>query len=148
MTGGFPEHHLLAIKPDGSGNVTDTHIVWRTNKGVAYVPSPIVEGGHFLIVSDSGVAHCFDAKSGAILWEERLREHHASLVSAEGRVFFINDFGILRSVKPGKTYELVAESELKEKVFASPALSEGQMFIRGDKSLICLGKRGSKTASR
>jgi hypothetical protein len=51
-------------------------------------------------------------------------------------------------VKPGKTYELVAESELKEKVFASPALSEGQMFIRGDKSLICLGKRGSKTASR
>jgi outer membrane protein assembly factor BamB len=148
MTGGFPEHHLLAIKPDGSGNVTDTHIVWRTNKGVAYVPSPIVEGGHFLIVSDSGVAHCFDAKSGEILWEERLREHHASLSSAEGRVYFINDFGILRSVKPGKAYELVAESELKEKVFASPALSEGQMFIRGEKSLICLGKRGAKTASR
>ncbi len=147
MTGGFPEHHLLAIKPDGRGNVTDSHIVWRTNKGVAYVPSPIVEGGHFLIVSDSGVAHCFDAKSGEILWEERLREHHASLTSAEGRVFFINDFGILRSVKPGKAYELVAESELKEKVFASPALSEGQMFIRGEKSLICLGKRGAKTAS-
>jgi len=148
MTGGFPEHHLLAIKPDGSGNVTDSHIVWRTNKGVAYVPSPIVEGGYFLIVSDSGVAHCFDAKSGEILWEERLREHHASLSSAEGRVYFINDFGILRSVKPGKAYELVAESELKEKVFASPALSEGQMFIRGEKSLICLGKRGAKTASR
>jgi outer membrane protein assembly factor BamB len=148
MTGGFPEHHLLAIKPDGSGNVTDTHIAWRTNKGVAYVPSPIVEGGHFLIVSDSGVAHCFDAKSGEILWEERLREHHASLSSAEGRVYFINDFGILRSVKPGKAYELVAESELKEKVFASPALSEGQIFIRGEKSLICLGKRGAKTASR
>jgi hypothetical protein len=89
-----------------------------------------------------------DAKSGEILWEERLREHHASLSSAEGRVYFINDFGILRSVKPGKAYELVAESELKEKVFASPALSEGQMFIRGEKSLICLGKRGAKTASR
>lgn len=148
MTGGFPEHHLLAIKPDGSGNVTDTHIAWRTNKGVAYVPSPIVEGGHFLIVSDSGVAHCFDAKSGEILWEERLREHHASLTSAEGRVFFINDFGILRSVKPGKAYELVAESELKEKVFASPALSEGQIFIRGEKTLVCLGKRGAKTAAR
>ena len=148
MTGGFPEHHLLAIKPDGSGNVTDSHIAWRTNKGVAYVPSPIVEGGHFLIVSDSGVAHCFDAKSGEILWEERLREHHASLSSAEGRVYFINDFGILRSVKPGKAYELLAESELKEKVFASPALSEGQIFIRGEKSLICLGKRGAKTASR
>jgi outer membrane protein assembly factor BamB len=148
MTGGFPEHHLLAIKPDGSGNVTDTHIVWRTNKGVAYVPSPIVEGSHFLIVSDSGVAHCFDAKSGEIEWEERLREHHASLTSAEGRVYFINDFGILRTVQPDKAYKLVAESELKEKVFASPAMSEGQIFIRTDKSLICLGKRGAKTASR
>lgn len=148
MTGGFPEHHLLAIKPDGSGDVTNSHIAWRTNKGVAYVPSPIIEGGYFLIVSDSGVAHCFDAQSGGIFWEERVREHHASLVSAEGRVVFINDFGILRTVKPGRTYELVAESELKEKVFASPALSEGQIFIRGEKSLICLGKRGSKTAAR
>ncbi|WP_395718859.1 PQQ-binding-like beta-propeller repeat protein [Prosthecobacter sp.] len=148
MTGGFPEHHLLAIKPDGSGNVTDTHVVWRTNKGVAYVPSPIIEGGHFLIVSDSGVAHCFDAKSGEIEWEERLREHHASLTSAEGRVYFVNDFGILRAVQPDKTYKLLAESELKEKVFASPAMSEGQIFIRTDKSLVCLGKRNSKTAAR
>ena len=148
MTGGFPEHHLLAIKPDGSGNVTDTHIAWRTNKGVAYVPSPIIEKDHLLIVSDSGVAHCFDAKSGEIAWEERLREHHASLTSAEGRVYFVNDFGILRAVKPGSKYDLVAESELGEKVFASPALSEGQMFVRGDKSLMCLGKRGAKTAGK
>lgn len=147
MTGGFPEHHLLAIKPDGTGNVTDTHIAWRTNKGVAYVPSPIVEGDHFLIVSDSGIAHCFDAKSGDILWEERLREHHASLTSAEGRVYFVNDFGILRTIKPGASYNLLAESELKEKVFASPALSEGQIFIRTDRSLICLGKRNAKTAA-
>jgi outer membrane protein assembly factor BamB len=148
MTGGFPEHHLLAIKPDGSGNVTNTHIVWRTNKGVSYVPSPIVEGGHFLIVSDSGIGHCFDAKTGDILWEERMREHHASLTSAEGHVYFVNDTGTLRAVKPGKSYQALAESELGEKVFASPALSEGQIFIRGDKSLICLGKRSAKTAAR
>ncbi len=148
MTGGFPEHHLLAIKPDGRGNVTNTHIVWRTNKGVAYVPSPIIQGEHFLIVSDSGIGHCFDAKTGDILWEERLREHHASLASAEGHVYFINDFGTLRTVKPGKTYQTLAESELGEKVFASPALSEGQIFIRSDKSLICLGKHSAKTASR
>lgn len=148
MTGGFPEHHLLAIKPDGNGNVTDTHIVWRTNKGVSYVPSPIVEGGYFFIVSDSGIAHCFDAKSGDILWEERLREHHASLTSAEGHIYFINDFGLLRTVQPDKTYKLLAESDLKEKVFASPAMSEGQIFIRSEKSLICLGKRSAKTAAR
>ena len=61
MTGGFPDHHILAIKPDGLGNVTKTHIAWRTNKGAAYVPSPIIEGDYFLVVSDSGVAHCWFA---------------------------------------------------------------------------------------
>jgi hypothetical protein len=148
MTGGFPEHHILAIKPDGVGNVTDTHIQWRTNKGVSYVPSPICESGWFLIVSDSGIAHCFDAEKGDIAWEERMKEHHASLVSAEGKVWFINDFGTMRVVKPGKTYDLVAESELEDKIFASPAMSEGQIFIRGEKELICLGKRSAQTAAR
>lgn len=148
MSGGFPEHHILAIKPDGVGDVTSTHIQWRTNKGVSYVPSPICEAGWFLIVSDSGIAHCFEAATGEIAWEERMKEHHASLVSAEGKVFFINDFGTLRVVKPGEKFNLLAESELEEKIFASPAMSEGQIFIRGEKSLICLGKRLSQTAAR
>ncbi|SKB03773.1 hypothetical protein SAMN02745166_03912 [Prosthecobacter debontii] len=141
LSGGFPEHHILAIRPDGVGDVTETHIEWRTNKGVAYVPSPVSVNGWFLIVSDSGIAHCFDTQSGEIAWEERMKEHHASLVEAEGRVYFINDFGTLRSVKPGKKFQLLAESELEEKVFSSPALSEGQIFIRGHKHLFCLGKR-------
>lgn len=148
MSGGFPEHHILAIRPDGSGNITDTHIAWRTNKGVAYVPSPICESGWFLIVSDSGIAHCFDAATGKIAWEERMKEHHASLTSAEGRIYFINDFGTLRAVKPGPVYELLAESDLEERVFASPALSEGQIFIRSESSLFCLGKRQLKTSAR
>ena len=141
MSGGFPEHHLMAIKPDGTGDVTSTHVAWHHNKGVAYVPSPLIEGDHLLIVSDSGIGHCMDATTGEVLWEERLREHHASLASAEGKVLFINDFGIARWIKPGKTYDLTAESDLAEKVFASPALSEGQIFIRGDKTLRCFGKR-------
>lgn len=148
MSGGFPEHHILAINPDGMGDVTNTHIVWRTNKGVSYVPSPLCESGWLLIVSDSGIAHCFDAAKGEIAWEERMKEHHASLVSAEGKAFFINDFGTLRVVKPGLKYDLLAESELGEKVFASPAMSDGQIFIRGEKNLICLGKRLPQTAVR
>jgi outer membrane protein assembly factor BamB len=141
MTGGFPDHHLLAIRPDGSGNVTDSHIQWRTNKGVSYVPSPLIEGDALYIVSDSGIAHCFDAKTGDIRWEERVREHHASLVSAEGHVYFVNDFGTLRVVKPGAAFDCIAQSELGEKVFASPAMSEGQMFIRTEKALLCVGKK-------
>ena len=55
ITGGFPDHHILAIRPDGTGNVTQTHIAWRTTRGVAYVPSPIIEGDYFLVIADSGV---------------------------------------------------------------------------------------------
>jgi outer membrane protein assembly factor BamB len=140
MTGGFPDHHILAIKPDGTGNVTGTHIVWRTTKGVAYVPSPIVEGDYFLVVSDSGVAHCFEAATGQLLWQERLGEHHASLVSAQGLVYFLNDEGVMNVVKPGREFVRVAQNDLGEKCFASPAVSQGQMFLRGDQHLFCIGQ--------
>ena len=141
MTGGFPDHHILAIKPDGAGNVTRTHIKWRTNKGVAYVPSPIVAGDYFLVVSDSGVAHCFEAATGKLFWQERMGEHHASLVSANGLVYFLNDDGVMHVVRSGRNYELIARNELGEKCFASPALSNGYLFLRGEKHLFCLGKR-------
>ena len=103
ITGGFPDHHILAINPNGHGNVTRTHIVWRTNKGVAYVPSPIIEGDYFLTVSDSGVAHCFLAKTGKLLWQERLGEHHASLFSANGLVYLLSDAGVKRWSSPSRT---------------------------------------------
>ena len=141
MTGGFPDHHLLAIKPNGRGNVTNTKIVWRTNKGVAYVPSPILEGDYLLIVSDSGVAHCFEAATGKLFWQERLGEHHASLVSAAGLVYFLNDAGVMNVVRPGPEFVRVAKNELGEKTFASPALSQGMIFVRGEKSLFCIGRR-------
>jgi outer membrane protein assembly factor BamB len=142
VTGGYPDHHILAVKPDGSGNITRTDkIVWRTNRGVAYVPSPISEGDYFLVVSDSGVAHCFEAKTGRVAWQERMGEHHASLVSAAGLVYFLNDQGVTHVVRPGNEYDLVAKNELGEPTFASPAISEGQVLLRGDRHLFCIGQR-------
>ncbi len=141
VTGGFPDHHILAVKPDGTGNLTRTDkIVWRTHKGVSYVPSPISEGDYFLVVSDAGVAHCFVAKTGEIAWAERLGEHHASLASAGGLVYFLNDNGVMRVVRPGPKFDLVAQNELGERTFASPALSQGQILIRTDQHLFCIGK--------
>lgn len=140
ITAGYPEHHILAIRPDGTGNVGATHIVWRTTRGAAYVPSPIIEGSYFLVISDSGVAHCFDAKTGTLAWSERLGEEHASLVSAEGHVFFLNDRGTMNILKPGPQCVRVAQSELGEKCFASPAISHGCLFVRGDRHLFCIGR--------
>lgn len=140
VTGGFPDHHILAIKPDGLGNVTNTKIVWRTNKGVSYVPSPLSEGGYFLVVSDSGVAHCFEATTGKLFWQERMGEHHASLVSAGGLVYFLNDTGLINVVKPGPGFVRVSQNSIGERTFASPAISQGQIFLRGDQHLFCIGK--------
>jgi outer membrane protein assembly factor BamB len=141
ITGGFPDHHILAIRPDGTGNVTQTHIAWRTTQGAAYVPSPIIVGDCFLVISDSGVAHCFGVQTGKLLWKERLGEEHASLVSAEGRVYCLNDKGVMNVVKAGAQFERLAQNEIGEKCFASPAISQGQVFLRGDKHLFCIGRR-------
>jgi outer membrane protein assembly factor BamB len=141
ITGGFPDHHILAIRPDGSGNVTNTHIVWhhRAAKGVSYVPSPIIEGNWFLITDDRGFAHAFDAATGEIVWERRLGRSHASLVSAGGLVYFLNDDGVCEVVKPAAKFEIVSRNELGEKCYASPALSNGQIFLRSERAIYCVG---------
>jgi len=139
ITAGFPAHHILAIRPDGQGDVSNTHIAWRTTRGAAYVPSPILEGNYFLVISDSGVAHCFDATNGKLAWAERMGEEHASLVSAQGRVYFLNDRGVMNVVKAGGEYVHLAQNEIGEKCFASPAISGGQIFLRGERHLFCIG---------
>ncbi len=139
ITAGFPDHHILAIRPNGTGNVTQTHIVWRTTEGAAYVPSPMIEGNYFLVISDGGVAHCFEAKTGKLAWKERLGEQHASLVSAEGRVYVLNDKGVMNVVSVGPRFEGVAQNPIGEKCFASPAISHSQIFLRGEKHLFCIG---------
>ena len=142
VTGGYPEHHIIAIKPDGEGNVTKSKIIWRTNRGVAYVPSPISVGDFFFVVSDSGIAHCFDAATGKIHWNERMGEHHASLVAANNLVYFLNDNGVMHVVPAAEEFAPVARNEIGERTFASPAISNGQIFIRGDKHLFCIGTKG------
>jgi len=139
ITAGFPEHHILAIRPDGVGNVSNTRIVWRTTRGAAYVPSPIIEGAYFVVVSDSGVAHCFEAGSGKLAWAERLGEEQSWLVSAEGRIYCLNDQGVMNVIKAGLEFVRLAQNEIGERCFASPAISQGQIFLRGDKHLFCIG---------
>jgi outer membrane protein assembly factor BamB len=140
MTCGFPKRYMMLIRPDGRGNVTKTHVVWQTRKDCSYVPSPIAFGPYFLVVSDGGVATCLDAKTGETVWRKSLGEgHSASLVTAGEHVYFLSDDGVATVVKPGPRYQAVARNELGEEAYASPAISNGQMFIRGEKHLFCIG---------
>ncbi len=104
------------------------------------MPSPISEGDHFLIVSDHGMACAFKAATGELQWEEKLGPHHASLVSANGHVYFVADSGVTTVVKSGPIYTEIAKNPLGETCFASPAISGGKLFIRGEKHLFCIGK--------
>lgn len=141
ITAGFPEYHTLAIKADGHGHVGAEKIAWRTIKGAVYVPSPIIEGEYFLIISEGGAAHCFETKTGKLFWQERMGTHHASLVSANGLVYFLNDNGVMNVVRPGPQFERVAQNEIGEKMYASPAISDGRIFLRGDRHLFCVGEK-------
>jgi outer membrane protein assembly factor BamB len=141
MTAGFPEHHILAIRPDGKGNVTDSHIVWRTKENCSYVPSPVIIGDYFLIVADNGIASCYLADTGERMWKERLkRRYSASLVAAGGLAYFISDDGECTVVKPGATFEEVALNDLGEACYSSPAISHGKIYIRGEKHLFAIGR--------
>lgn len=141
MTAGFPEHHILAIRPDGRGNVTDTHIEWRTKENTSYVPSPIALGDYFLIVSDEGIASCYEAATGRRTWRQRIGPHYsASLVSAGGLAYFLSDEGVTTVVKPGEKYDAIEVNPLGEACYASPAISQGQIFLRAEKHLYAIGE--------
>jgi outer membrane protein assembly factor BamB len=139
LTAGFPERHVLAVDPTGSGKLDDDAIVWRTKKGCGYVPSPVLCGEYFIVAADNGTASCYKARSGELQWMERLgKSYSASLVSADGLVYLTADDGVTKVVRPGPELEVVAENKLGEFCYASPAVSQGQILIRGENSLFCI----------
>ncbi len=140
VSSSWPRQVLLAIRPDGRGDVTQTHVAWRDGKGAPYVPSLIVAGDLLLSVNNSGVAFCYEAATGKVLWQERLGRTHASPVRVAGLVYFINDEGAVNVVRPGARFDRVAQYQLGENCYASPAISDGQVFLRGFKHLVCIGR--------
>ncbi len=139
----WPKRVLIAIKPDGEGNVTQSKVAWSTDVGAPYVPSPISVGKWFMTAAfNDKAAYCFEAATGRILWHEKMGLHHSSPVAADGRVYFLNDDGVMHVVKAGPEFALLARNELGEKTYASPAISGGRMFLRGFKGLYCIAAAG------
>lgn len=142
MTAGFPVHWVMAIDPSGSGNVTRTHVLWSKKDEGGYVPSPVAHAGKLFLVDDKGVASCWDVKTGKRYYNERLgRGHHASAVAADGRVYFTSDDGDTYVLKASDEFEVLAKNPLGERVFASPAFSDGEIFVRGAKHLWCIAEK-------
>jgi outer membrane protein assembly factor BamB len=134
--------HLMAIRPDGKGDVTNTHIAWTQKKAVPLTSSPLLAGDELYMISDSGIATCMDARTGQVHWRERIGGNHsASPLLADGKVYFQNEEGIGTIIKTGKKFEVLARNNIGERVLASYAVSDGALFIRTEHSLYRIESR-------
>jgi outer membrane protein assembly factor BamB len=139
LSSGYDSPKLLAIRADGRGDVTDTHIAWSMAKGAPHTPSPLLVGDELYTVSDGGLASCFDARSGKVYWQERVPGNYsASPMHADGKIYLQSEDGVGTVLRAGKKFERVAENMLGERAFASFAAADGALYIRMESQLYCI----------
>jgi outer membrane protein assembly factor BamB len=134
---------LLALRSGGRGLVTKSHLLWSTQNGPD-VPTPTTDGKYFYIVNDRGIVWCLDAKTGEELYgQQRIKPgtYSASPVLADGKIYVTNEDGVTTVIKAGPKFEVLAENDLDDYCLSSPAISDGQIFIRTAKHLHCIGQR-------
>ena len=150
MTYGFPKLGVMGINPDGTGNITKTHILYNEPKGGGYVPSPIARGDYFFNVNDNGIATCRECKTGKLMWLERLgqRLHSASATGWGDYIYFPDNDGNTYVIKASPTFELVAKNVTGEEINASISISRGQLFLRDMKYLYCIGDGKSNAGGK
>lgn len=137
---GYDSPNLLAIRADGRGDISDTHIAWKVTQGVPHAPSLLLNDDDLYLVADNGVASCLDAKSGKEHWKKRLGgSFSASPVFADGRIYFLSESGTTSVIRPGHAFDLAATNELGERSLASPAVTDGTLVIRTEQHLYRLG---------
>ena len=133
---GYNTPTLLAIRPDGAGDVTETHVEWQTNRNAPHTPSPLLVGEALYFVSDRGVARCVDAKTGELHWEKRLGGNYsASPVYADGRIYLLSEQGEAIVLAPGIEYHELARNAMDARTLASYAVDGSALFLRTDTQL-------------
>ncbi|HUS11508.1 MAG TPA: PQQ-binding-like beta-propeller repeat protein [Pyrinomonadaceae bacterium] len=134
---------LLALKAGGRGDITTSHLLWSTANGPD-VPTPVTDGRYFYIVNDRGIMWCLDARTGAEIYgQQRIKSgtYSSSPVLADDKIYVTNEDGLTTVVKAGPKFEVLAENALNDYCLSSPAISDGQIFIRTAQHLFCIGKR-------
>ena len=133
---GYPHPVLYAIRPDGRGDVTESHVAWTLKRGVPLNPSPLLVGEELYMVSDRGIASCVDARTGKHHWQERLPgEYSASPVYADGRIYLLNEEGEATVLEVGKEFKKLATNRLPGRTLASFAAHGRAIYLRSDSHL-------------
>ncbi len=134
---------MLALRPGGRGDVLETHVLWRTDDGPD-VPTPVSDGEYLYVVNDRGIVFVMDAKTGEPVYgPRRLRRstYSASPVLADGKIYVTNEDGVTSVFRDGPEFELLAENDFDDYCLSSPAISDGQIFIRTTGHLYAIGER-------
>lgn len=131
---------IFAIRPGGSGDITDTHVVWRNERGGPHVPSPTYWDGKLYIVNDTGILTCLDAATGETVWQHRLRGRFSMSPLVSGDVLLVvNEEGLATLFRAGPQFELVAEHDVGEPVLATPAALDDRLYFRTAEHVVCIG---------
>jgi outer membrane protein assembly factor BamB len=140
-TSGFGASAIRTVRAGGKGDVTGTHIAWESADDVSKIPSMLYVKPYLFLITETGVAKCLKASTGEVVWRNRLSgRYSASPVWADGRIYFLSEKGRTTVVQAGPEFKVLAENELGEKCGASPAISQGRMFIRSSNNVYCIGK--------
>lgn len=136
LSTGFDRPVVMAIRPDGRGDVTASHVAWTLSKGGPNTPSLVLAGNELYMVSDAGIASCVDARTGKVYWQERVGGNHsASPIYANGRIYFQNEEGTGVVVQAAKAFRKLATNPLGERTLASYGVAEDALFIRSEQHL-------------
>lgn len=128
---GFGKTELYAVRLDGQGNITDSHVAWKTARRVPRMPSPVLVNGLLYMVTENGVVSCLDAATGNEIWQEKIGgEHAASLLHSDGRIYTFSQEGQSIVFKTGRTYEALSTNTLSDGFMASPAVLDSSLVLR------------------
>ena len=133
---GWDSTQLLAIRPDGTGDVSATHVVWRLARGVPTKPSVLFVDGLIFMVNDNGVASSVDAKTGTLVWQSRVGgTFSASPLYAAGRIYLFDEDGKTTVLEAGREFKVLAENMLDNGFMASPAVVGDALILRTSKDV-------------
>ncbi len=144
---GFSSNELWAVKVDGKGDVSDTHVAWKATRQIPSKPSPLLIGDRLYIISDSGITTCLDAHTGEDKWIERITGNYsASPTLAETKIYFASHEGVTTIIEPGDEYKEIAKNVIEGQIMATPVPLDGALLLRTDTALYRVSRIGVGTA--
>jgi outer membrane protein assembly factor BamB len=143
------ERPMLALKPGGRGDVTASHVLWSFNNGPD-VPTPVTDGTYLYSINDRGILYVLDARTGKLVYgPQRLRNatYSGSAVLADGKIYITDEDGVTTVIRSGPKFELLSENDLRDYTLSSPAVSDGQIFVRTASFVYAIGRRSPAARS-